>query len=143
MSEVNPEFHVNSAGTLLIRRNSGGGAEASGKEEEEETCDGLRIAAIPQCMSNFTPLFPKTIPKNWRPYGLWLTHSARYGVVTNNSGRIRTRAIEPLYRPPGQRRVTVLFVEFVAGKLSRSEQGRAQTGGVRVGRPFGARRGVQ
>ena len=46
-----------------------------------------------------------------------------------NSGRIRTRAIEPRYRPPGQRRVTVLFVKFVAGKLSRSEQGRAQTGG--------------
>jgi len=138
MSEVNPELHVNSVGTLPIRRNSGGGAEASGKEEEEETCDGLRIAAIPQCMSNFTPLFPKTIPKNWRPYGHWLRHSARYGVVT-----IRTRAIEPRYRPPGQRGVTVLFcVEFVAGKLSRSEQGRAQTGGVRVGRPFGVRRGV-
>jgi len=39
MSEVNPELHVNSVGTLPIRRNSGGGAEASDKEEEEETCD--------------------------------------------------------------------------------------------------------
>jgi hypothetical protein len=59
MSEVNPELHVNSVGTLPIRRNSGGGAEASDKEEEEETCDGLRIAAIPQCMSNLRLFSPR------------------------------------------------------------------------------------
>ena len=71
MSEVNPELHVNSVGTLPIRRNSGGGAEASDKEEEEETCDGLRIAAIPQCKCNFRPLFPKK-------------HLVTYGVVTSH-----------------------------------------------------------
>ena len=57
-----------------------------------QTCDELLVAANPQCMSSFTPLFPKTIPKKMGVHIICalVLHSAPYRVVTCHRFPLKT-----------------------------------------------------